>query len=289
MSGIFKGDSIYKSGGGGGGGYKDGGQLVDGDFIEVENNTVSSYDNVSRDPVNFYFEVKDGEILNSVVELTTAVNATVNVYILKNGFYYLIGNVGGNTVNAGDDYKLNVVGNSFMLEVVTPSQSSPEYADINGELVPVKLYGAKLWTLVDYNKPMGIDFGISQWGMNSRFYRAESIDTIRANLPAGWDIPTRTDIDNLYSIYNTAEKLKSTSYWVNNPGDNSSGFNAIPWGECNWGGIKGNSGKLYIMIVQKDSGNSNGISFSSNGQEINHISLSGEWGFGMLRLVKNYP
>lgn len=33
-----------------GGGYKDGGQLIDADFIEVENNTISSYENVSRDP-----------------------------------------------------------------------------------------------------------------------------------------------------------------------------------------------------------------------------------------------
>ena len=76
MSGIFKGDSIYKSGGGGGG-YKDGGQLVDGDFIEVKNNTVSTYDNTARDPINFYFEVKEGESINSVVELTTVVNSTV--------------------------------------------------------------------------------------------------------------------------------------------------------------------------------------------------------------------
>lgn len=275
-----------------GGGYKDGGELVDGDFIKVENNTVSSYDNVSRDPVNFYFEVKDGDVLNSVVELTTAVNATINVYVVKNGFYYLLGNVGGNTVNAGDNYNLNVVGNSFMLEVVTPSQASPEYADIDGELVPVKLYNNKLWTLTDYNKPIGTSFIVNQttWpGKTARFYRAEQIATIRENLPAGWDIPTRTDIDNLYSIYNTAEKLKSTSYWVNNPGDNSSGFNAIPWGECSSWGSQDNNGKLYVMIVQKDTGNSNGISFSSNGQSIKHLSLSGEWGFGMLRLVKNYP
>ena len=114
---IFKGDSIYKTGAGGGG-YKDGGALVDGDFIEVKNNTVSSYDNVSRDPVNFYFEVKDGEILNSVIELTTAVNATINVYVVKNGFYYLLGNVGGNTVNAGDDYKINIIGDSFSVEQI---------------------------------------------------------------------------------------------------------------------------------------------------------------------------
>lgn len=162
MSGIFKGDSIYKNGGGSGGGYKDGGELVDGDFIKVENNTVSSYDNVSRDPVNFYFEVKDGEILNSVVELTTAVNATINVYVLKNGLYFLLGNVGGNTVNAGDDYKLNVVGNSFMLEVVTPSQAVPEYAEINGGIYGVKKIGSQYYTTEDYQGAFKTNFGNKQ-------------------------------------------------------------------------------------------------------------------------------
>ena len=158
MSGIFKGDSIYKSGGGGGG-FKDGGQLVDGDFIKVENNTVSSYDNVSRDPVNFYFEVKDGEILNSVVELTTAVNATINVYVVKNGFYYLLGNVGGNTVNAGDDYKLNVTGDSYSLEQVTPGGGNiPSFVTLGGVIYQVKEYNGYLWTLKNLEGDFGIEY-----------------------------------------------------------------------------------------------------------------------------------
>ena len=94
MSGIFEGDSIYKNGSGGGG-YKDGGELIDGDFIKVENNTNSSYNNETRNPINFYFEVKEGDVLNSIIELTTTINSIVNVYILKNHIYYLIGNIGG--------------------------------------------------------------------------------------------------------------------------------------------------------------------------------------------------
>jgi hypothetical protein len=148
MSGIFKGDSIYKSGGGGGG-YKDGGQLVDGDFIEVKNNTISSYDNVSRDPVNFYFEAKDGEVLNSVIELTTAVNATVNVYVVKNGLYYILGNVGGNTVNAGDDYKVNITGDSYAVENVTGISNEPKFFKLkNGSVTPLNFicnYDSKKW------------------------------------------------------------------------------------------------------------------------------------------------
>ena len=135
MSGIFKGDSIYKSGGGGGG-YKDGGQLIDGDFIEVKNNTVSSYDNVSRDPVNFYFEPKDGEVINGIIEFTTEVNATVNVYVLIDGVYYLLGNVGGDSVTAGNDYKINITGESYSIEQVSGGLE-PKYISLMGTIYGV--------------------------------------------------------------------------------------------------------------------------------------------------------
>ena len=168
---IYNGPSIYKFGGGGGG-YVDGGQLIDGDFIKIENNTISSYDNVNRDPVNFYLELKEGEVANSIVELTTSVNATINVYLLKNGFYYLLGNVGGNTVNAGDDYNLSVSGNSFSLEVVTPSQTVPEYAEINGIVYGVKKIGSQYYTTEDYQGSFKTDFG------NKQIY-----DVVPANTP----------------------------------------------------------------------------------------------------------
>lgn len=143
-------DTIYNygGGGGGGGGYKDGGELVDADFIEVKNNTASTYDNTARDPVNFYFEAKDGEIINSIIELTTTINAMVNVYVVKNGIYYLLGNIGGNTVNAGDYYKINISGNSFKIENVSNSLI-PEYVNINGLIVPVYQVENKLFITGD--------------------------------------------------------------------------------------------------------------------------------------------
>ena len=175
---IFKGDSIYKSGGGGGG-YKDGGALVDGDFIKVENNTVSSYDNLSRDPINLYFEPKDGEILNSVVELTTAVNSTINVYIVKNGLYYSLGNIGGNSVTAGNDYKINITGDSYTVENVTGISNDPKFFRLkNGTVTPLNFicnYDDKKWYAtgnlgnflnyteqqqIENNNP-GLDFGSS--------------------------------------------------------------------------------------------------------------------------------
>jgi hypothetical protein len=205
MSGIFKGDSIYKSGGGGGG-YKDGGQLIDGDFIEVKNNTISTYDNESRDPVNFYFEVKDGEILNSVVELTTDVNATINVYILKDGFYYLLGNVGGNTVNAGNDYNLNIIGKSYSLELVTPSPNIPEYADIMGGRYDVAKVGSKLWTKYNFN---GIIPGVDYKVENGTTYYLTNVQAIKNFNSDGWHLPRVADVNELKTLY-TANSCKQT-------------------------------------------------------------------------------
>lgn len=227
---IYSSPSIYNLGGGGGykdggGGYKDGGQLVDGDFIKVENNTVSSYDNVSRDPVNFYFEVNDGEILNSVVELTTAVNATINVYVVKNGFYYLLGNVGGNTVNAGDDYKLNVVGNSFMLEVVTPSQAVPEYVNINGEIIPVAKVGNTLWTCAD---------------LQNRFYLKPEAENFLDYSVNGFVLPSRDDYIALVNNLNPngLTKIKTVDGWpTGSEGTNESGLSIYPYGWYNNGSI----------------------------------------------------
>ena len=225
MSGIFKGDSIYKSGGGGGG-YKDGGELVDGDFIKVENNTISSYDNVSRDPVNFYFEVKDGEVLNSVVELTTAVNATINVYVVKNGFYYLLGNVGGNTVNAGDDYKLNVTGDSYSLEQVTPGGGSvPLFFKIDGVSYPLKEFNGYLWLMQNLSGGFGLDVvnvpknGNTPYGSYSQnvalcddkyFYRIRS-DVLNAlnQACAPFHVPTSDDFSNSGLLTKTCGEWKT--------------------------------------------------------------------------------
>jgi uncharacterized protein (TIGR02145 family) len=218
MSGIFKGDSIYKSGGGGGGGYKDGGQLVDGDFIEVKNNTVSSYDNVSRDPVNFYFEAKDGEVLNSVIELTTAVNATINVYVVRNGLYYLLGNVDGNTVNAGEDYKVNITDDSFSIEEVS-SEPIPSFFEFENFLYPIIKVGSLLWLCSNLK------------GSSYNHYTIGDTDYYEINPDIninGWRIPTKTECNALIDEYG-AYALKSTSGWYNSiNGDNSSGFNLYP-------------------------------------------------------------
>lgn len=222
MSGILKGDSIYKSGGGGGGGYKDGGELVDGDIIKVDNNTISSYENESRDPVNFYFDVKDGEVINSIIEITTQINATVNIYVLKNGFYYLLSNVGGNTINASEKYKINVTGESFDIEKEDGGGVDPEFADIDGTAYPIKKIGGVYWMLSN----LGLD-KFNPYKNGSDYYYRERVTT-----NSGWRLPTYSECEALRNTY-TVTQLKSTSGWnapINN-GTNESGFNFLPKGD----------------------------------------------------------
>lgn len=269
---IFKGDSIYKSGGGGGG-YKDGGELVDGDFIKVENNTVSSYDNVSRDPINLYFEPKDGEILNSVVELTTAVNATVNVYVVKNGFYYLLGNVGGDSVTAGNDYKVNITGDSYSIEQVS---APPEVAFIDSKLgpIPVKKIGSVYWArknldVVWSGLPIGSSYATfdgfyAMWynddeaTMKARnaglLYSPRAADYIQANISSlvgdGWRVPESADFTNLHNAYSSAPDVKAAnlSYAPNWGGNDSSKMSFVPTGMYNGSGFYYYPGKAFMWL-----------------------------------------
>lgn len=210
MSGLFKGDSIYKSGGGGGG-YKDGGQLIDGEFIKVENNTVSSYDNVSRDPINFYFDYKDGEIINSVVELTTAVNSTVYVYVVKDGLYFPLGNVGGDTVTAGEDYTVNIIGNSYTVEHVTGGGSVPKYDVIGDTITPIYQVKDNLFITAD----LGI----------GRKYEANQKEK------NGWHLATNNDITKFTDKYiEDKPAFCSVSGWIGTPGTNTTGIGLKPDG-----------------------------------------------------------
>ena len=229
MSGIFKGDSIYKSGGGGGGGFKDGGQLVDGDFIKVENNSISTYTNTSRSDINYYFEIQEGEVLNAVVELTNEYNATVHVYILQNGLYIPLGNVGGDTVNAGDNYKINVVGNSFMLENVTPAQAVPEYVTLDGNIYPCKLFDGLLWLTQDLKSISGL---ISHTeGGYTYFLLDDNLKNFNLN---GWRIPNKSDWNYILGNFTQAE-LKTSSGWQYHNGTNTSEFSYSPGGFYQYG------------------------------------------------------
>lgn len=244
MSSIFKGDSIYKSGGGGGG-YKDGGALVDADFIKVENNTVSTYENTSRSDINYYFEVAENEIINAVVQLTTTVNATVHVYIVQNGFFVPLGNVGGDTVNAGDEYNVNITGDSFVIEQVSSGGADPDAVYINGEIYGVKKYNGVIWTTQNLRGiPAGALFNpasmtttepacwINPSHPESYYYNILAAKLFEGN---GWRLPTKDEVTSLYSTIAPGgnadvNNVKSTTGWIEGNGTNSSGFNVTPNG-----------------------------------------------------------
>lgn len=203
---IYNAPSIYKQGGGGGG-YKDGGALVDGDFIKVENNAVSTYYNETRNDINYYFEVKDGEVINAVIELTTDVNATVHVYIVQNELYIPLGNVGGDTVSAGEDYKVNITGDSFSIEQVSNLTTVPEYAKILNGMYQVAKIGDRLWLKENF---AGLIIGVNYKVENNTTYYSNIATALKNFNENGWRVARQADVDDLGNRF-TAAELKRTN------------------------------------------------------------------------------
>lgn len=270
--GIFNGNSIYNDGGaGGGGGYNDGGQIVDGDFMKIENNAVSTYDNVNnRDTLNFYLEPGDGEQLNAVVELTTAVNSTVNVYVLQNGLYYLLGNVGGNTIAAGNDYKVNIIGNSYSVEQVSGNLTL-EYVDINGVNIKVKKLGSRYWTVENVNNIIISDFKERN---GQRYYKHDSVKDVEIN---GFHVPEQIAFNELLSVYGN-DALRSTDMWSTVAGSNTSGFDAKPYGVIRNDNINESYTEM-AFFVSKDSGHFY-LSYGGQGYSVSN-------NYATLRLCKD--
>lgn len=281
---IYNAPSIYKQGGGGG--YKDGGELVDGDFIKVENNTISTYDNTIRNNLNFYFEVKDKEPLNSVIELTNNVNATVNVYILKNGIYYLLGNIGGKNVNSGEDYNINIQGNSYNIEQVTNIVPVPYAIDIEGIAYEFVEINGVYWSKTNLKARVGTYFDC---GGEAFFYGGDQqeIDKINNFLQTkNCRLPVDSDWSEMMTFLGggatAINKIRNDNGWYLSQGSNSSGFSLNALGYFNYiGGT--NFDVSYVGLVLVDGNiNSNirqvsyddsvvGFSTSARGSNIRFI------------------
>lgn len=230
---IYNAPSIYKQGGGGGG-YEDGGALVDADIIEVKNNTVSTYENTSRNEVDFYIVKEPGTILNSVIEFTTQVNATVNVYYLnENNVLVLLGVVGSNSVSAGDTYNINITGNGYEIEQITPppAPDPDEYMTIlYGCKTAFKRFGGWWWQKYDN---VGIIPGVRYIARNGTvYYNAADIYAKNNTFDNGYMLPTLEHPGWLASALgkstnDVGEVLKDTTGWdvSTYPGDNSADLN----------------------------------------------------------------
>jgi hypothetical protein len=140
MSSIFKGDSIYKSGGSGG--FADGGQLPSSSsgIVEIKNNTIYEYNNTNNNDLTFVFSKKE-DVFNSVIELTTSVNGTVYVgYINSHGLVIPLSVIGSTSISANNSYKINIVGDSYSIESVSVVNNDPIAATVLGNLYPCTKY-----------------------------------------------------------------------------------------------------------------------------------------------------
>jgi len=120
---------------------------------------------------------------------------------------------------------------------VTPSIT------INGTNYPIVKIGNQTWTAINYNGPGGIADTSKNSLKAGKFYTASEANII--SLPLGWRVPTEADYQGLLQSLGTVSSsslyayilssdgtkhLKAKSNWDVNPGDNSTGFNAIAAG-----------------------------------------------------------
>lgn len=125
-------------------------------------------------------------------------------------------------------------------------KSDPTNVTISGSDYAITKIGTQTWTTVNYNGTGGISTGNTNTAYGKLYTLAEAK---AVNLPSGWRLPTKDDAEKLLLYIgavkdNTqqaglevqgnsavAKKLRSTTDWSYNNGDNSSGFNAYPAGQ----------------------------------------------------------
>jgi uncharacterized protein (TIGR02145 family) len=189
-----------------------------------------------------------------------------------------LGNVGGNTVNAGDDYNLSVVGNSYMLEVVTPSQADPGAIEFDGKIYPLVNVNGILWAAEN------LKLAAATYSKNGDDYyykitSASNLDDAIRGINDNCRLPTRAEIMSLidyFGGYTTtcSASLCSSSEWDPNAGNgnNYSGLNFLPKSCCYADGsfdslhvgmqsyCLGKDGWLYLRGSSKTPGTGNNMS-----------------------------
>ena len=220
MSGIFKGDSIYKSGGGGGaggGGYSDGGTLNDSYFIKIDNNKIYSYQNTFRTNVNFYYDYDENTFFNSIINVENLnINSNINVYYKKDGFYYLVNSTGQTNVDQNKNYVVNINNGVYSVQEETIN-NAPFYFNFSFGIKKIFKVGNYYWTE---------DLGV--WKTFTEALEMEE---------NGWSLPGNAAQSDL-SNSTTANDSRSTSGWSNTQGTNSNGLNFYPYGYLQfYGGI----------------------------------------------------
>ena len=128
----------------------------------------------------------------------------------------------------------------------TNTSSKSNSITINGKSYPTVKIGNLTWTALNYDGPGGTAMTNNNDEANiGKFYTLPELQTI--TLPSGWRIPTQADFIALLSSQGTVsdagngilrgdsliiQHLRSVNEW-GIPGDNKSGFNALPTGFYN--------------------------------------------------------
>jgi uncharacterized protein (TIGR02145 family) len=99
-----------------------------------------------------------------------------------------------------------------------------------GNEAEIEANGQPAWCYFDNNAINGGRYG--------KLYNWYAVNDSRKLCPAGYHIPTDADwsilIDYLGGADNAGKKMKSTSGWERNNGDNKSGFSALPGGNIDY-------------------------------------------------------
>lgn len=122
-----------------------------------------------------------------------------------------------------------------------------EYVTIGGYKYKVVKIGNQKWIAENLRLEVGTyiyyHFDKSQYEYMGCYYNLDNLTPVQNALPDGWRIPTKIDFETLIASVggssNGGYKLKSTTDWLRNNGDNSSGFDGRPYqryGPTDYGG-----------------------------------------------------
>lgn len=222
--GIFNGNSIYNDGmsGGGGSGYNDGGDLTPADYIELENNSFYKLEGNDAADLNFVIDGESG-VLNSIVEISTNVDSTVNVYVRRNGLLYILSAI-DNLIYLNKNYRLVISGDSYTLEEIINVAPTISKAEINGVYYDVFQFGNKIITQ---------DLGA--------WFDGYEFESLLDSLNGEWTYPTTAFINQIISDVGI-DAIRSTTGWTDGNGTNTSGLDFYPYG-VDSGGTIYDSGK----------------------------------------------
>jgi len=113
----------------------------------------------------------------------------------------------------------------------------------NGDVIP-EIKNAKQWIKAGKNKKAAFcyyEYDSKNGKVYGKLYNWFAVNDPRGLAPKGYHVPNDAEwtvlTDFLGGVFEAGEGLKSTSGWSNGGnGDNSSGFNGLPGGDCDFKG-----------------------------------------------------